>query len=160
MKGTTIFGALGAALLGAALLAADAHAGGAFAEGTACSAQNKGDRYEGVAYVTFEKAAEVACPQAGPVEATIRLSNKEGPHAMHATVTVADVCNPCTILEGLVADAGLRAQILSALYPTEDAATSTRTVGVREVSESSAHQEFTTGGVRYRTLSNVVVTVQ
>ena len=159
MKGTTIFGALGGALLGAALCATGAQAGGAFAEGTECSAQDKGDRYAGVAYVTFEKAA-VACPQQGSAEATIRLSNKEGPHAMFATVTVPDVCNPCSILETLVADPGLRAQILAELYPNEDPSTSTRTVGVREVSESSASQEFTTGGVRYRTLSDVVVTVR
>ncbi|MGH7806046.1 MAG: hypothetical protein ACREQJ_16985 [Candidatus Binatia bacterium] len=164
MKGKKRTGALAAALVGGLLVAAQAEAK-SFAEGSACSTQDKGDRLDGVVHVTFEQTVDgeqPLCLQPADVEATIRLSaSKNGPVTFFTVVHVAtDVCNPCAVIDALLADETLKQQILAELAGGD----STRTVGIRSVTAPSNHtEEFVDGAVtklRYRTLANVVVTVK
>ena len=182
MKVTEIFGALAGALLGAALFAANAQAGGAFAEGTACATQEKGERLPGIVHVTFEQTAifppDHPCAVANPppectpgnqptdVEVTIRIENKDLRKTFFTAVNVgdlgggSDVANPCRIIEVLLADQeseNLTEQILGAFY----GAAAGRTVGVRELTQLSDPAVEEVGDkLRYHALANVVVTVQ
>ncbi len=143
-----------AALAATASMPTDASAK-SFAEGSACASQQGGRTLSGAVAVTIAVSANAPlCSQPATADVTLRLSQGNDIRTYFTTVDLGgDPCNPCAVIDALLADASLMDQIRGDFCPN-----SSCTIGVKELTSVGTVTTQDGDNVVYRTLADVVVT--